>query len=181
MKKFLFFALLISTLTISAQSLRPAVSYTYLFDRKPDFPEVGLHELTLNLNLLYEISPNFNLGLQYLGIRTHGSAYTYSEEWRKFFMAGMLVQYDMLPRNKIELFPEVSINYGNYCPCGQFDPFEHAGIFYFGYGFGADIPLSKRLFIDTGLHFYRPISDLSQFNGVYAYGGYILGLSYRLL
>jgi hypothetical protein len=181
MKKLLFLIFTFCALDIAAQSLRPAVSYTYLLDRAVDFPEIAHHELTLNVNLIYEMTPRFNLGLQYMDIRTRGSAYNFSEDRNNFYIAGFFLQYDILPGKKVELFPEVSINYGNYCPCGQLDPFEQAGIIYFGYGFGADIPLSKRLFLDTGLHYYRPTTNVRQYNSIYAYGGYILGLSYRLL
>lgn len=180
MKKLLFLIFTFCALGVAAQTLRPAISYSYLFDRAADHPQIGLHEFTLNVNLVYEVSPRINLGLQYLDIRTRGSAYTFSEERNNFYIAGLLFQYDFLHTSQLELFPELSINYGNYCPCGQTDPFRQEGIIYLGYGFGFDIPLTKRLFLDTGLHYYRPIRRVDGDNGVYSYGQYILGLSYSL-
>lgn len=177
---FAFLLLFIAGIS-NAQSLKSGISLTYVHDSEIDLQEIGLHVLTTNVNLAYEVSPMLNIGLQYRDILSLGSAYNFSDEKNRYYTTGLLLQLDLLPNMETELFPELSINYGNICTCGHLDPFEQAGIVYLGYGFGLDFPLTKRLFLDTGLHWYRPITEIQQYDKVWAGGGYILGLSYKLL
>ena len=92
----------------------------------------------------------------------------------------MFYQYDFLKNSKHELYPEVSLNYGNYCPCGNLDPYKKEGLVYFGYGMGFDVQLIKNLYLDLGLHYYRPIRNVENEGNIYAFGQYILGFSYKL-
>jgi hypothetical protein len=82
-------------------------------------------------------------------------------------------------KSRIDIFPEISLNYGNYCTCGNLDPYSQKGIVYISYGFGIDLPIYKKLYLDTGFHFYQPSFNLEVYSKPYAYTQYILGISYK--
>ena len=163
-----------------AQSFRPGISLTYMpFFETPD-PLVKYDELTLNANALYSINNTHNIGVQFLKIWTRGSAYNFSDEKNSYFMAGAFYQYNLLPQRTYRLFPELSINYGNYCTCGSLDPYEKPGLVYLGFGMGMDHKIYKDLFIDFGFHVYRPIARAKNEAPVYSYTQYVLGFSYLI-
>ena len=103
MKTLLVLLFLATRFGLHAQSLRPAVSLTYLNDNAVPDRSVQHHEFSLNTNLIYELTPKNNVGLQYIFIRTIGSGYKYSEEITDFYIAGIFYQKDFLPKSKNEL------------------------------------------------------------------------------
>jgi len=95
---------------------------------------------------------------------------------------GVFYQYDLIAASKHEFYPEISINYGNYCTCGDLDPFKLDGIVYIGYGAGWDFHIYKNFYLDTGFMWYSPINakkKLPPDTYVYSMSQYILGISYR--
>ena len=163
-----------------AQSFRPGISLTYISNSNVPVLSVRYDEFTLNINGLYSINNTHNIGVQYLNIWTSGSAYNFSDEKNSYFLAGAFYQYNLLPQRVSRLFPELSINYGNYCPCGRLDPYEKPGLIYLGFGMGLDYKIYKNLFIDFGFHVYKPIAQTQDIEYVHSYTQYILGFSYLL-
>ncbi len=178
--KYLIALLFVAFTSLShSQIFKPSISYTVISEFNDTDKSVRYVEKTLNLNMTYEIRSAHKLGIQYLNINTAGSSFTFSKKKSKYFLVGILYQYDLLSKSKIDLFPELAINYGNYCTCGNKDPFQKNGIIYISYGFGIDFPIYKNFYIDTGFHFYQPSFNLDDVSYSYAYTQYILGISYK--
>ncbi|GLR16555.1 hypothetical protein [Portibacter lacus] len=180
MRLFVIIIILLSPAILFSQLIRPGISFTYIPFFGTDNPSERYDELTLNVNSLYAINKRHNIGIQYLNIWTRGSSYSISDEKHTYYLAGLFYQFDILKESSNEWFPEVSINYGNYCPCGNFDPFERPSLIYIGYGMGFDYKIYKNLYLDLGFHWYQPIAGVQKEDSAYSYTQYVLGVSYLL-
>lgn len=179
MKKIVFLIITITLCTkVNSQAIKPAFSVTYIEGSEVADPQAKYKETTFNFNVAYSLTKRHNIGIQYLSINTLGSSYNFSQDRNSYYIAGMFYQYDLSKNSKNELYPELSINYGNYCTCGSTDPFEKAGLVYLGYGFGYDINLYKKLYLDLGFHVYSPVFNVTKEDLFYSFTQYIIGVSY---
>lgn len=181
MKYVLPFLFLISIQGYS-QGIKFGFNASYIIDDQVTFnsPLEGYHLLQLHGNTQYYLTPSHSLGLQYIHILTYGSSYKISEDKEQYYILGAFYQYDIIPKSNFEVFPEISLLYGNYCPCGKTDPYKVSGLVYFGYGLGVDIPLGKGFSLDLGLHYYRPILNFPKKTDIHAAGQYVLGIGYLI-
>ncbi len=119
-------------------------SLTYIWD---DYNNHIFQEYTWNVNGAISLNKRLFLGAQVLTIFNS----KIKNDWNNFYIYGLFGQFDCIPKQKIRLFIETSINHGNYCTSGEFDPFKKNNLYYIGYGLGSDIPLnflSDKLFLD---------------------------------
>lgn len=180
MQRYLFIiVLLFFSFPLLTQTLQIEASYTYIWDVNSFDKELRYGESTINSN----INVGFNrhkLGLQILKIYTKGSTFRYDllNENNDYLLLGLFYQYNLFNSKKYKFFPEVSVNYGNYCTCGDADPYKLDNLIYLGFGLGLDINVYKNLFVLTGFHSYQPVSSsIKEIS--YAYTQYVLGLGLR--
>lgn len=155
-------------------------SLTYILHNDTELPGYNFHEFTWNNNLAVNITPSLYFGLGYLFIHTRGSVLTPDSPNRENYnLTTAFLQYDLFPKMKMRVFPEVSWSYGNYCFCGFDDPYKVEGLHYLGLGIGGDYPITDRLSIDVGMMFYNIINDLDTEKG--DYNIYTLGLNVDII
>ena len=170
MKKFLFFwanTLLISLSGQESASLGDRIiigsSVTYIWDTNDTKAPINYYkELTWTKNISVNLNKNFYAGLNYQNIYTSGASVKMNREKEKFSIVGIFANYDFWPKKKKRLFLETSLNYGNYCTCGQGDPYRRKGLIYLGWGGGYDMPLLKNISLDLSFMSY-PILNNSSF------------------
>ncbi len=126
--------LLFASLSVNAQQERYFAknmilgsSYTWIWVNNLDPVATYLYdEYTWNTNLAVSLSKRVYLGLQLLNIRI----IVKDEPSEKFNIYGLFAQYNMLRRTDHRFFIETSINRGNYCTCGDYEPFIKENLYY---------------------------------------------------
>ena len=176
-KYFILFLVLFFSYPSLSQTLQIEGSYTYIWDVNSLDKELRYSESTINSNVSVGINQH-SIGFQLFKIYTSGSAFSYNliEDKNDYTLIGMYYQYDLVKSKKYSFFPEFSINYGNYCTCGNSDPVKLANILYVGFGLGLDIEIYKNLLLLTGFHSYQPILNDQV---TFGFTQYILGVGFR--
>lgn len=163
-----------------ARSLTLGTSYTYIWNQTsiaPSVNETTHQEFTWNTNIALEVLPKWHLGFQYMNIRSISERNANRQSQHQLF--GLFNQYDFYTsQNGIRLFGEAQYKYGDYCTCGQLDPFVLEDLHYLGLGGGVEVPLYKRLKLD--LAFYNSVI-LNNVPLKYNFTQYVIGLNYRLM
>lgn len=154
-------------------------SLTYIMHNNEEFPAFKFHELTWNSNIAVNITPALYFGLGFMYLHTSGSTFPNPPRQDNYNLTTAFLQYDILSKRKMRFFPEVSWSYGNYCFCGNNDPYKVEGLHYLGLGAGFDYPISKRFSIDVAMMFYNIINDLGTPKG--DYNIYTLGLNFDII
>lgn len=155
-------------------------SLTYILHSDEDLLGVNLHEFTWNNNIAVNVTPSLYFGIGYMFIHTRGSMVVPdSPRKENYNLTTAFFQYDVLPRKKMRVFPELSWSYGNYCFCGYDDPLNIGGLHYLGFGAGLDYPITKRLSIDISMMFYNIINEIDIPKG--DYNIYTLGLNFDII
>lgn len=158
-----------------ARSLTIGSSYTYIFNKTETTSGVMAithQEFTWNTNIALEVLPRWYLGFMYLNIRSISELNVNRKSQHDLF--GVFSQYDfILPNENSRLFGELQYKYGDYCTCGEFDPFALPDLHYLGLGIGAELPIYKRLRLD--LAFYNSLI-LNEVPLKYNFTQYVIGL-----
>lgn len=151
-------------------------SLTYIL-HKNEFDPFRFHEFTWNKNVAVSLSKNIYLGFGYQNIFTRGSVVSNFEKKLNFSTVGIFIQLDFMPKVKNRLFLETSWNYGNYCTCGNGDPYKKEALNYLGIGGGYDHPIGKYLSLDLSFISYNILDKIDR---KYAYTQYVLGINLDL-
>jgi len=180
-KLLLFFAISMNFLACFSQkkesyflkSLVFGTSLTFKWDGSA-FNSDFFQEYTWHMNGGITLHKQAIIGIQTLKILSKSG----SKAWNSSYIYGFFTQYDFFPKQKFRLFSELSINRGNYCTCGNFDPYTVENLNYLGYGFGFDLPISShsdKLVLDVSFYNYLILNDI---DAKYNYTQYIIGLNY---
>ena len=151
-------------------------SLTYIWETNDDLPNT-YHEFTWNKNVAVNLNKYIYLGISHLNINTRGSIFDTSKSKNNYYLTGIFSQFDFLPSKKERLFIEGSWNYGNYCTCGNEDPFREGGLHYLGIGLGYDYPIYKNISLDLSFVGYKPLNATDK----YTYTQYVIGLNFDLM
>jgi hypothetical protein len=132
-------------------------------------------EYTWNTNLAIDISRRWRFGFQYLSIY----AKKYASIKENFFITGSFLQYNFIPKNlkRYRIYVETSYNLGNYCTCGEEEPYKKDNLKYLGLGAGADFRITDWLHFDFAVANY---DILNKILGKYNYTQYIFGFEFAL-
>ena len=181
-EKIVFFLFL--TLNLNAQNglilgerLIIGNSLTYIWETNDDISS-RYNEFTWNKNISINLTPTIYAGLSYQNIRTKGSIINNSSTTKNYQLIGAFFQYDFLPKMKNKLVVEASWNYGNFCTCGNEDPYKENGLNYIGIGGGYEVPLSKIISLDLSFIAYNILEEI---DSKYSYTQYIIGLNFDLI
>ncbi len=156
-------------------------SYTYISNNSYFDKRIKHHEFTLNVDAALNLNSRWYLGLSYKDIRTKGSTISkYKDKKENYYIVGLFTQYDFLHQNKYRLFAHVSGNYGNYCTCGDEDPYKVEGLHYLGLGMGFDYPLMPWLSIDLSGVGYIPLDKIDN-SSSYTFTQYVIGLNLDII
>jgi len=148
-------------------------SITYI-PQEGYYKDLVYHEFTWYNSFSVNINKSIFIGLQYLAIYSSGSIIHSDNTKNTYRIYGLKLQYDLLPRYEDRLFLETSINKGNYCTCGDLDPYKAPNLIYIGLGFGYDYPIIRRLSLKVGFTNYTIISKIKD---KYNYTQYLLGVN----
>jgi hypothetical protein len=175
------FLILFQVLTYSqkefGKTFIAGTSLTFIpeIENDPLLSQYNYFEYTWNLNAAVSISKRIFIGVQALTIFTNGSRV----ENNTYFIMGLFGQFNFIPKQKFRFFAELSINTGDYCTCGNLDPFRVEDLVYLGWGGGFDLPLkfiSRNLYIDLSFIAYLILNEIENKLG---FTQYIIGINYR--
>jgi hypothetical protein len=131
-----------------------------------------MHEGTWTLNIGYDLNKFFRAGLKSMTIFTK-SSYTGR---RNFWRGGPYLQFDFLGKKRGRLFLESGVYYGNYCTCGDYEPYRKKGLTRLSVGAGGSIPLGKNFYVDLSILSFPILGEVER---KLADGKYNIGISYR--
>ncbi len=153
-----------------------STSLTYIF--QPNYQnKLKYHELTYYTGISVNINKSIYFGFEYLAIFTKGSIIKFNNKNKNYFLFGVNGEYDLIPRYDDKLYIKTSFDIGNYCTCGDKDPYKKTNLYYFGLGFGYDYPISKRIAIRFGFTNYVILNKIED---KYNYTQYILGFNINM-
>jgi len=145
-----------------------------LWDDDPYF-----FEFSWTLNAAIPLN-KFHLGTNFYLVHTRGG---WSGQNNYYYLAGVFSQYNFLkPKYKSRLYAELSFNTGNYCTCGNRDPYRKDGLYYIGIGGGWDIKLSERWHIDLAFLSYNILNKIKNeygYTDAYGYNIPVIGVDYH--
>ncbi len=133
-------------------------------------------ENTWNFNAGIRLSRKFFLGTQMFHIFTHDKVAAQKDYHA---MYGLFLQYNLLRNEQHRLFPEISLNYGNFYSHRDDFLIHKNNVFHVGYGIGYDLPISpiKNLYLDLSFIFYSSLNNNPKKD---LFTQYIIGLNYRI-
>lgn len=153
-------------------------SLTYIWESNPDIRNT-YHVTTWEKNIAVSLTRSLYFGLSHKNIFARGSSIIEDNNDReRHNMFGAFVQYDFLPAETSRLIAEVSYHVGDYCTCGDADPYWAAGLRYLGLGLGYDLPLRHGLSLDLGFTSHYILNEVLPFK--YSSNLYIIGLNYTI-
>lgn len=146
-------------------------SLTYIWD-----PEKShFREYTWAANLAF--SPIKRL---YIGANLMNAWTTSDTSARQHFnLAGAFVQYHIGNQRNVYLTPEVGYYRGDYCTCGEGNPYRRKGINYLAVGGAIGARIYKGLELDLGFMVYQPLLPRTGQGYSYSYTQYVVGLNYE--
>lgn len=158
-----------------AKSLKINLTGTYIFDSK-EVNGNNFHEFVIGTQASFSITKSLYFGGQFLLILTKDN---YEKKMNNYFLSGVFVNYDVLPKKRLNLYPEVSFSIGNYCTCDKDKPYRVNNLKYLGMGIGVDIPISKRnnFYIHTSFNAHFIVNSIPKKS---SFNIYRVGLLYKL-
>jgi len=187
---------LLSCLNIFAQKKRKFAEHliynttlSYLNRSDAAFSNIERQELAWNNNVAVSLTSSLYFGIGFFHIRTRDIATFNLLQKQNYNMAIAFLQYDIypifakkfvLPKEKVRFYPELHWGYGNYCFCGFNTTLEAENAHYFGYGFGMDFYVKKKLAISIGLLAYDPLNEEIDASSR-DYYTYKIGLSFDII
>lgn len=130
-------------------------------------------EYTWSLNLAYPLSKRWAVGLDNKLIWTES---TFSAR-KNYRITGAQAQFNLTPSTPNRLFLYSGLYQGNYCTCGEGEPYRKDNLMYWGLGFGWNVRLSNNIYLDLGFENFEMVSREP---GKYNYTQYIIGLDFHL-
>ena len=151
-------------------------NYTYVPQAETLYGDdygTNYNEHTFSINLATDISERFRVGVDYKKIYTRGRLSGKND----YFLLGAFQQYKFLNNRKGFGFLELGFYKGNYCTCGDDQPYKQSGISYLNWGGGYNRQIRKNLSIDIA---FTTAQIVSKTPGRYGFTQYIIGLDYNL-
>lgn len=142
-------------------------SLTYIWDT-----EIQFKEYTWSLNAAINPIRNLYLGINLLNIWNDGRTYPLTHSR----LAGVFAQYRLSKHQKVGFYPELGYYRGNYCTCGELDPFQKRNLQYLSIGGGFGWKIYRGLELETAFFVYHILNRIPV--GKYGYTQYVIGLNY---
>lgn len=130
------------------------------------------NEWSWSLNAAINIDHHFMVGLHNSFILSHGTRVPRD----KFDLYGAFVQYDFFDKSKNRLYAELGLYKGNYCTCGEEDPYKVPNLNYFNFGAGFELSIHKNFNLEFGLLVYRILNKIEEQK--YGHTQYVAGINY---
>lgn len=152
------------------QKLAIGTSVTYITNFAQDV--YRYHEWTWSLNAAVNIDHHFMFGLNNLAMLSHGTRV----ELDRFNLFGAFLQYDFFGKSKNRLYAETGFYKGNYCTCGNKDPYKVARLSYLNIGAGFEWAVRDNLNLEFGLSVYNILNQTDE--RTYGFTQYVAGVNY---
>jgi hypothetical protein len=135
-------------------------------------PNEKIYENYSNLTVTFPINQKLRLGFQYISVATKVTR----EPVDRSSLFGILGQYNFRAQKKMGIYVEGGYAFGNYCPCGNAEPYTSDTLNNFrSLGLGIDYRFANKLHLKLGLITYNP---LKKHNDVYNWTQPFIGLNY---
>lgn len=146
------------------------VSGTYIFDKQNIYHRYN--EYTLNVQASTQLMKSIFIGVETLSIFANGTSITPNN----YFIKGGFLRYELMQKKKGIIFLSTSFLNGDYCTCGNLDPYQKNNIYYIGIEFGGNLYFAKSSFyINGALSIHKILNDIPL---KYSYNIYKIGLGY---
>lgn len=169
----------LSTLTLFSQekhqnyfgkSLFTNISGTYIFDKQNIYHRYN--EYTLNMQAGIQILKPIFIGFEALSIFTNGTSVISNN----YFIKGGFIRYEVLHKKQGVLFFNTSLLNGDYCTCGNQDPYRYDNLYYLGLEIGGNVFFAQSSFyINTSLSINKILNNVPL---KYNYNIYKIGIGY---
>ena len=131
---------------INATHLRDKIGFYHKYD-----------ESSLNLQASMRILRSIYVGVDMYTIFTNGT----SVPPRNYFIKGGFIRYEFIQKRKYLLFINMAMLTGDYCTCGNLDPYRKKGLSYLGIEFGGNIFFrNSSFYINTSLSLNRILNNI---------------------
>ncbi len=108
-----------------------------------------LHQIFWDKKAMVSIHRSFYGGIRWLSIFTKGNSFVYNKEKEHYYIVGAFTEFDVLPQYQHRAYVRLAWNYGNYCLCGEEDPYKQDGLHYPSIAIGAEYYFTKQLAISV--------------------------------
>jgi hypothetical protein len=133
--------------------------------------EQKYNEYTSSANIAIDIKKHLRVGFDYKKINTLFKPNTK----KNYSMSGVFVQYKFLDNTKRYFYAELAYYNGNYCTCGDYEPYTLNNTKYASLGGGVNLKLHNNFRLDLG---FTSAQVLNKVYWPYNYTQYIIGLDY---
>jgi hypothetical protein len=146
------------------------ISGTYISNKQSFYHLYS--ERTLNIQVGIQILKPIYIGVETLSVFTNGT----NVKPNNYFIKGVFLRYNLLQKRKNILFLSTSILNGDYCTCGNLDPYRENNLYYLGIEIGLNTYIAKSLFYFNATFSVNKI--LNEIPLKYNYNIYKLGFGY---
>lgn len=146
------------------------ISGTYIFDKQNFYHRHN--EYTLNIQAGVQIFKPIFFGVETFSIFTNGTSVNSSN----YFLKGGFLRLEALQKKQGVLFFSTSLLNGDYCTCGNQDPYRYDNLYYLGIEIGVNIYITKSLFyVNMAFSINKILNDIPL---KYNYNIYKVGIGY---
>ena len=157
-------------------------SFGYIVQKNPVLKDLVFHEMHWNKEAMISFNRLFYGGIRWHSIFTKGSSFDYFgdswDKWESYYLVGAFSEIDVIPKFQHRGIIRLGWNYGNYCVCGETDPYRQEGIHYPSISFGGEYYFAKNLAVSIE---GETLLMLSKSVPVEAFTRYGIGLKYSIL
>lgn len=161
---------------------RKAIIFSTSLTYKPDSETINgvdvsdkfeYHEFTWATSALIKLSKYYRVGLDFKKIFTRarlGGNHDY-------FLLGLPNQLTFLHQPKFFLYATAGPYIGNYCTCGEDNPYKVKNLWYLNYGGGFNLRINEKFRANLG---FTNANILTKTPGRYNFTQYLIALEYQL-
>lgn len=153
-------------------------SITFIPDNESTTPgilsnKLSYHELTWATNVSVDFSKYFRMGVDLKKIFTRSLL----NGRNNYYLLGLPGQFKFLHQPKFFLYATAGPYIGNYCTCGEDNPYKVKNLWYLNYGGGFNLRINEKFRANLG---FTNANILTKTPGRYNFTQYLIALEYQL-
>lgn len=131
------------------------------------------HEFTWATSALIKLSKYYRVGFDFKKIFTRARV----RGNNNYFLFGLPNQFTFLHQPKFFLYATAGPYIGNYCTCGEDNPYKVKNLWYLNYGVGFNLRINEKFRANLG---FTNANILSKTPGRYNFTQYLVALEYQV-